>query len=343
MKKQTDKQQNLTVINALLKFSFYIRLNSFKWISALFCVSLTGFSLLNQFDLYELKVGLMWAWAFSGIIESIRLYTLYIIFTREKRNVAIAGYAALAAWCLLANSWAISTKVYQVDNQVDIKLIKEYQRLKGESVQLIKEELKLIERHWRINSAKLERYPEGTPQHSEYLGYQKARNKEKQEKLQEKEKINKYNPSKASEYYRICEALGVNYGLNFKYDTYIIGNGENASDSIFNFSEKAQKLIINLAIIILVEIGIFATARYAKSKNQVDKKSINLKSTKSTKKSSEVDVLSTDKKLKADDRFEKWLDKGAKNSAGYSGRLRDFAKKAYPFYVLEHPELLEEK
>jgi len=332
-----------------MKTKAKITLFVFRSSAVLLCIGLTGFSLNNQFYLYQKLLGDFSAWSISGIIESLRLFTLYVVFSRKRAAVAWVGYAAIALWCLVANSWAISESITRNITRIDKRVIQIYRKVAQAAVGDIQGDIDYQRKHVRINSGLLER----DPGNANVLGIQKYRKGEIARLNKEKLKIENYEPKNNSELAARISQVAIKYGVKMKYDITYSSNGDSAPKSIFGISSQNQKLIINLAIILLIEIGIFTTARYAKNNGDSlsplyhelitpNDKSITLGDKSKKKVIYSPDTIRKHEELSGNKYFQEWIEGGARSMRHYSGAKRKFAQAANRFYK-KRRELLDNK
>jgi hypothetical protein len=326
------------------------KFNYHKAISIVLCIGFTGLSLYNQFGLYKIKIGLIFAWGASGIIESFRLYVLYILFgkdgSRLKLFITGIGYFALAAWCLVANSWAISESININENQIDPVLLSQYHKIKNEIITNIKSDIQKSQKeisnhnyHIAVNIEILKINPDNLKVKAKKAEriIDRDRHIAKIKRLNsEIDKISKYEPRNNAEIQRHAFTTASLYGVNVKFDTIYAGARESGLKSIFGTSEKLEKIIINIALILLIEAGIILTAMNAKNKNhKITKRNLKLSQSKSdngksdNQKSQNQEIISQYHELMKHPLYNEWDIDRKKSNQLAPGEMRKFASKAW--------------
>jgi len=309
-----------------------------KYISITACLLLTGASLINQYDFYVAIAGVTKAYGASVIVEFTRIYTLYMAITKNKKGLAWTAYFLLAAWCMFANSIAITNTEYQEESQLDINLIEKYQVLKGEAVAKIKLDIAREEKESRQNSGILG----AQPNNARIREIQKVRKSNISRFQREINGILNFRGKNNAELLAKCREVAARYGLRFKYDKTYTDNGERAPTSILWIPEKTQQIAANLFFILLIEIGIFTTAIYAKRNGQVDikKSQVDIKLI-SRNDTTEKDIIKKHQEYIKHPLYSDFLD--GKTTADYAPGENRKAMKIIRKFYRQNPELLKKR
>jgi len=309
-----------------------------KYISITACLLLTGASLINQYDFYVAIAGVTKAYGASVIVEFTRIYTLYMAITKNKKGLAWTAYFLLAAWCMFANSIAITNTEYQEESQLNINLIEKYQVLKGEAVAKIKLDIAREEKESRQNAGILG----AQPNNARIREIQKVRKSNISRFQREINGILNFRGKNNAELLAKCREVAARYGLEFKYDKTYASHEDSGPKSILWIPERTQQIAANLFFILLIEIGIFTTAIYAKRNGQVDvkKSQVDVKGM-SRSDSMEKNAIATHQQYIKHPLYSDFLD--GKTTADYApGENRKAMKMIRKFYR-QNPELKEKK
>ncbi|HUW45925.1 MAG TPA: hypothetical protein VMW50_09050, partial [Dehalococcoidia bacterium] len=139
-----------------------------------------------------------------------------------------------------------------------------------------------------------------------------------------------------------CREVAARYGLRFKYDKTYASHEDSGPKSILWIPERTQQIAANLFFILLIEIGIFTTAIYAKRNGQVDvkKSQVDVKGM-SRSDSMEKNAIATHQQYIKHPLYSDFLD--GKTTADYApGENRKAMKMIRKFYR-QNPELKEKK
>lgn len=299
-------------------------------------------------------MGLAFAIGASVVIESFRLYVLYIIFGRElpkaKLTAAAAGYIALAALCFYANFLAINQKIQKIENQIISEMMADYQKISTAAIRSIRNDIKMIESDIRndedqniqnrglikagLRKEKITGIKEGRDQRiNKYEAKIKV-------KLTEIEKLSSFQSKNMAKIKNAGLQVAAEYDISLSPDTFIIPGGESGSESILSDSQKAKKLIINLAIILIIEIGIMVTAMSAKANGKALSDFISSDKKNDKPVSEKEKVESEYQKIISSNFWPEWKTDRYKSDQVPPGEKREFAKRALKFFR-KHPELLE--
>jgi hypothetical protein len=351
------------------------KLNKFKGTSIILCLAFTGLSLYNQFGYYYALIGLTFAVGASGIIESFRLYVLYVIFGRDIKGFRLwltcIGYLFLALTCFTVNFLAIEKSIRENENHIDITLLSQYQEIKSEVIKVINGDIE----NYESNIVKLE---SDIPNHNYHIALngellkinpgnlvaiaKTVERKESIKKINDKvrvinteisalnaeiNKISKTNPANNGEIMQHGLTLSTKYDVPAKFDKIYTNDTSGAPNGFLGLSENATKLLINLAILLLIEMGIITTAMSAKSngkKGDTENQKPITKSEPVIKSDKKDDPIEKEyQKIITDKYYSGWLG-GRRSRSDVSGKeRREFTTRVNNFFKTNKGYLKEVK